>query len=258
MISLKEFALLGKPFVVAHRGASAVAPENTFIAIEKAISAGAKMVEIDVQLTKDHVPIVFHDAVLGRTSNGSGFVGKTTWAEMESLDVGSWFGEEYGSERIPELSAMLERIKGRAYVNIELKVSKHTDHLGYEIERILAVIDEKKMVDQVLFGSFNYELLQLLKTLEPAAHTAGIQHPRETRLPAELNRAYNFSGYVCSQRELSGRRIESAREAEMIVGVYGLNSKSDLTKAVNLGVQALVTDHPANVIGWLKEMNIEA
>lgn len=112
------------PFVIAHRGAPRLAPENTLAALKKAKSCGAKYVECDVQLTKDHIPIIFHDAILNRTSNGSGKVARTNVDVIQTLDAGSWFSEKYRGEKIPTLENWLLCAKTLEIgVNIEIKTT---------------------------------------------------------------------------------------------------------------------------------------
>ena len=111
----------GAPFVIAHRGYSGRAPENTLPAFEAAIEAGAPALELDVRLTKDRVPIVFHDATLDRTTNGSGRIDAHDWEEVSKLDAGAWFGPAFAGARVPLLETALAMLADRVLINIELK-----------------------------------------------------------------------------------------------------------------------------------------
>jgi glycerophosphoryl diester phosphodiesterase len=104
------------PFTVAHRGAALHAPENTLEAIEKAIEFGFDWVEIDVRYTSDGVPILMHDAVVGRTTNGSGWIHEQTSAELQTLDAGSWFSEEFAGTKVPTLEDALKLMQGKVCV----------------------------------------------------------------------------------------------------------------------------------------------
>ena len=99
--------------IIAHRGYSAVAPENTLAAIEKALEAGADAVEWDVHVASCGTPVLIHDAALGRTTNGFGPVRRRSLAQLRSLDAGSWFGPDFAGERIPSLQEALDVVKGR-------------------------------------------------------------------------------------------------------------------------------------------------
>ena len=108
--------------VIAHRGYSSEAPENTLPAFDLAVSRGFRHVELDVQLTADGVPIVIHDATLNRTTDGSGPVSKATLSDILGLDAGSWFGDRsYRGVGVPTLSEVLARYSANLHLHIELK-----------------------------------------------------------------------------------------------------------------------------------------
>lgn len=106
---------------IAHRGASAYAPENTFAAFDKALSLGSTHVELDVHFSADGHIVVIHDDTLERTTGGSGPVVEQTLAQLRTLDAGGWFSAEFKGERIPTLAHLLERYKGRLHFHIEVK-----------------------------------------------------------------------------------------------------------------------------------------
>lgn len=108
--------------VGGHRGASASAPENTYAAFEEAIAVGGLYTETDVRLSADGVMVLVHDATLDRTTNGGGRVGSMTLAQLRELDAGSWYGEAFRGQRIPELSSFLPWIEARAPFGAALEV----------------------------------------------------------------------------------------------------------------------------------------
>jgi len=107
--------------VIAHRGFSGAAPENTLAAFRKAIDVGSDLIELDIQLSKDGKIVVIHDEILGRATNGQGKVSDHTLQELKKLDAGSKFRAEFSGERIPTLQEVLDLAKGRVLVNIEIK-----------------------------------------------------------------------------------------------------------------------------------------
>ena len=109
------------PLIIAHRGDTTSAPENTIPAFKKALNLGADGIELDVRLTKDQKLVVFHDRVLGRTSAGSGPVNHYTQDEMRKLDVGSWFGPGFQGERVPTLDEVFESLPRSYLINVEMK-----------------------------------------------------------------------------------------------------------------------------------------
>lgn len=110
------------PFAIAHRGASQLAPENTLIALKKAKEQGATWVECDIQLTKDHHPVIIHDTSLTRTTNGRGLLSATPLSKIQSLDAGNWFSPQFKNERVPTLQEWLQCAAGlKLGLNLEIK-----------------------------------------------------------------------------------------------------------------------------------------
>ena len=107
--------------VIAHRGFSGAAPENTIASVRAAINVGADMAEIDVTLTSDGYIVVIHDETLDRTTDGSGEVFQFTLAELQELDAGSWFDRSFAGEPIPTLDQVLDEVEGRILLNVEIK-----------------------------------------------------------------------------------------------------------------------------------------
>ena len=160
------------PLVIAHRGASGTAPENTMAAFRQAVEMGADMIELDVQRTKDGQVVVIHDATLERTTNGSGAVRELTYAEIEQLDAGSWFGEgqEFAGERVPLLKEVLEFTKGKCALNIEIKNIPYADP-GIE-QAVVDLLHETGFLEQVIISSFDHSCLHRIARLEPNVPTA--------------------------------------------------------------------------------------
>src|SRR3989338_5919615 len=109
------------PILIAHRGASAVAPESTRAAIREAIRAGARMIELDVQMTRDGRLVIFHDDQLERTTNGSGRLRTMRYAQVAQLDARSWFHRRFAGERILTVSQAIRLMPQRMRINLELK-----------------------------------------------------------------------------------------------------------------------------------------
>src|SRR6266705_642345 len=107
--------------IIAHRGASSYAPENTIVAFDLALQMGASHLELDVHLTRDDSLVVIHDDTVDRTTNGTGPVAHQMLAALQALDAGSWFGEAFVGVRIPTLAEVLTSYHGRVHLHIELK-----------------------------------------------------------------------------------------------------------------------------------------
>jgi glycerophosphoryl diester phosphodiesterase len=137
---------------IAHRGCSSAAPENTMAAFQKAIELGVEGIELDVHQSKDGELVVIHDATLSRTTSGRGYVNDLNWSELQQLDAGSWFEVEYASERLPKLEDVLNLLKGRSTVFIEIKQGRKP-YPGIE-ERVMACIEKLNMQQHVFIHSF--------------------------------------------------------------------------------------------------------
>ncbi len=107
--------------LIAHRGYSSEAPENTFSAFDLAIERGYRDIEFDVQLSRDGVPVIIHDVTLERTTNGTGRVADMSYTELSKLDAGSWFSPSFANQRIPSLEDFLNSYKDIAYLHLEIK-----------------------------------------------------------------------------------------------------------------------------------------
>ncbi len=150
--------------VTAHRGAKYEAPENTIPAFERAIELGADWVELDVQLTADGQVIVVHDREMNRISDSNLRVEEATLAQLRALDVGAWFGPEFRGVAPPTLEEVLEICRGRVGVNIELKYFGPDRGLA---ERVIEVVEDLGMADEVLLMSFAHDRIAEAKELRP-------------------------------------------------------------------------------------------
>lgn len=172
-----------KPLVLAHRGASAYAPENTLAAFNLAFELGADGIELDVSLTRDGIPVVIHDDTVDRTTNGRGAVNQFTLAELQRLDASNRM-EKYRGEKIPTLEEALRAVGKRGLVNIEIKsTGLKTD--GVEMAVLAAI--ENTGAPRVLISSFNPLALRRMFLLDPRLPRGLLYAPR---LPIFLRRAW--------------------------------------------------------------------
>ncbi len=148
--------------VIAHRGASSYAPENTFAAFDLALTMGTRHLEFDIQMTRDGHLVVIHDDHVDRTSNGKGAVSEHTLAELQALDAGSWFDVKFSGERIPTLESLLDRYQGRAHLHVEIKGK--TQGLS---ERTADAIRDHGWTQDVTMTSFQKSKLEDLRTYAP-------------------------------------------------------------------------------------------
>ncbi len=234
-------------YVWAHRGASALAPENTLTAFREAETAGADGVELDVQLSHDGVPVVLHDETLDRTSNGRGSVAKLTLEELQELDAGSWFGSAFAGEKIPPLEKVLQWGGSRIRFNVEIKDSAAAR----------AVLDLSFSFPQasIVVSSFDHGLLHRLRSLAPQLPLAFLWEQPDWA--AAVDRATSCSAESFNPRYdiLSAELVAACHRRGLAVYVWTVDFPSELEQCRQLGVDGVFCNDPAQVLAWLKSLD---
>ncbi len=251
MKPLKEYVECKERFVVAHRGASGTAPENTIAAFREALEGGTHMIETDIQVTEDGKIIAFHDETFDRTVKAIN-EGEISPEDIENLDAGSWFGEEYSGEKIPLLEEVIEFAAGKAYIILEIKSLRHSI-IEKNIGRIINIVKKFQYEEYTIFASFDHRLLASIKQIDPALHTAAIKIPGDDRLPDEIIAQTGAEGFICSLKELNEKISENVKKTGIYLGVYGVETEEDYRLAVKYNVSALGTNFPARIIKLIEE-----
>jgi glycerophosphoryl diester phosphodiesterase len=227
-----------RPLVIAHRGASGTAPENTLAAFRRAAALGADMIELDVQLSRDRAVIVLHDATLDRTTDGTGPAGARTLAELTALDAGAWFAPAFAGERIPTLAQVLAAV--RLPLNVELKAGGGRRL----VEETLRVVEAAGACDRVVFSSFDGRLLEWVRTCSAKAECAVLWlHPE---LDDALRLAERVGARALHLRKdvVSHARVAIARRAGLAVRAWTVNDTAELRLLEDAGVSGIFTDYP--------------
>jgi glycerophosphoryl diester phosphodiesterase len=244
------------PYIIAHRGISAKAPENTLASFNLAATVpGIDMVELDVRLTRDEEVIVLHDRTLQRTTTGNGIAGKYTLSELRSYDAGSWFDPSFRDERIPTLREILQAVGQSRWVDIEIKSDPfHRDRRGLLERRVVEIVEQCEMKDRVFYSSFDHQLVANLKRMVPEAVTGVLYNLLHDfgRSPSKLARRADASIFICGKGELQSSMIEDARRNGIAVYVYTLNSVKDAQKMIQLGVDGIISDNADDIVPLVK------
>lgn len=226
----------------AHRGASGSAPENTLPAFELAIEQGADGIEFDVQLTRDDHVVVIHDETLERTTDGHGWVADHSLDDLRKLDASAGI-EGYAGVRIPTLAELFDLVKDTDLrLNVELKNSR-IPYQGME-ERVIGLIDRFGVADRVIVSSFDHNSLRGLAE-------SGTTLPLGVLYSEPLWRPWNYAvklGASAVHPSLSATRakvVERCHEAGLEVNVWTVNEPEEVERMADLGVDALITNHPA-------------
>ena len=242
----------GRTRVIAHRGFSGRAPENTVAAIREAIAIGADMAEIDITLTADERVVVIHDETLQRTTNGSGNVAEHDFEEIRSLDAGSWFAPQFAGEKVPTLGEVLDLVKGQILLNVEIK-SEAADR-GIS-DKVAAAIKERGMTDQVIVSSFSPAALEQMRAVAPEIRTAVLFNPELQRGqdPVEIVRGLGASAFNIRGSRLKAKMLRSCREHGIPVGVYTVDKPRKMKQWEKKGIDAIFTNHPDRLIEVLEK-----
>lgn len=240
--------------IIAHRGASAYAPENTMAAFRKAIDMEAEGIELDVHLTKDGHVVVIHDEKEDRTSNGSGMISDMTLEEVKQLDFGSWFSDEFAGEKIPTLEEVLELLKGwSGLLNIELKILKAGMYEGLE-QKVVDLVKSYDMLENTIISSFNHYSLATVKKIEPRMkigllYSSGIYEP--WNYAATLNADAIHPHYFSIVPEL----VEICHAHNIQVNPYTIDDPEHILYMLKAKVDGIITNVP-DVAKKLRDQNI--
>lgn len=230
------------PQVIAHRCGAAHAPENTLMALHKSIALGASMVEFDVCLSADGQAMVFHDAELARTTNGTGKIVETDAAKLQQLDAGSWFAEECQGQVIPTLEQMLQQlVEQQIAVNIELKV--HDNRAAQLVNNVLDLLTQywPNEIAQPLLSSFSAEAMSFLA--EQQRFELGLllkSWPDDWQAQAKQ---YHCVTVHLVDRIATKERIEEITTTGRQVLVYTVNELQRAKELFAQGVSAVFSDH---------------
>jgi glycerophosphoryl diester phosphodiesterase len=245
-----------RPYVVAHRGISGKAPENTLAAFALACETpGIDMLELDVRLSQDDQVIVLHDRSLQRTTTGNGAARHYSTDEIKQFDAGSWFDPEFQRERVPTLEEVLSLVDRRRWVNIELKHDFFFPERHELLEhRVLESVNNLGYRDHVLYSSFNHRMVGTIKRLDHNARTGVLYNIYRDygRMPSKLARRVGAEVFVCAKHELTQKMVHDARQSGVAVYVYTLNSTAVVGRMIEMGVDGILSDIADDIVQYVK------
>lgn len=263
-ISLKSiFAPDMKVATVAHRGASAYAPEHTIPSYRSGIRSGADYIEIDLQMTKDGEIIAMHDETVNRTTNGVGKVSALTLAEIKQLDAGSWFNElhpiyardEFANEKVPTLREIFEMFGDDIQYMLETKAPEYNPGLE---EKMLELVEEFRLADQVAVQSFSKSSLVKIHKLNPDIDLFQLVWYNTSAFISNsaLKEIKQYAtGISPNFQKISPAYVQKAKNAGLLVFPYTVNYQVNMDKAISWGVDGLHTDYPDRFREVIEEVN---
>jgi glycerophosphoryl diester phosphodiesterase len=255
--------MVSRPLILGHRGASALAPENTIAAFSRAVKDGADGIEFDVRLSRDGVPVVIHDATLKRTGMIDGVVSDLTASQLQKIDVGSWFAnkrnqalrQSYEGERLPSLARVLKffrNLKGVLYIEMKCDAQEGR-RLAAEVARS---VRKHQMLDRVVVESFDLSAIGATKQIDADIRTAALFEPKVSRPISTLRRlkmidhalAHGADEIAVHHRLASKAVVEKARTKGLDVVVWTVDDLKWIGRAQTLGIKALISNDPGSMV----------
>ncbi len=235
--------------VQAHRGASAIAPENTIAAFRAAAEAGAKWVELDVALSADGTLVVIHDDSVDRTSSGKGSLGALSAAQIGALDGGSWFDPRFAGERIPTLAETIKALGELGLsANVEIKQHPHHQSLDQLVRAVQADIGKRSADTRIMISSFDPEALKAMHALEPDLEMAMLwERPPEDW--ADQLAAIPATTIHMHFKALSIGMLEETTKRGIKVRAWTCNDPVQLVSFWGAGLTGVITDDPKVFLG---------
>lgn len=226
-----------RPELMAHRGNSALAPENTLAAFAKAVESGAVWTELDVHLSADGQIVVIHDATVDRTTDGTGAVAGMTLAQLKSLDAGSWFGPEFVGERIPTLREVIDLVGDRIRLNVEIKSADNP----HTVPKVIKALADAGVLEESMVCSFGLEALLEARRLWPEGRIALISG---NALDLDVAIRHGLPWFNVEYHSVDETLVRRAHEAGVRVSIWTMDEPELWDRYANLGVDIICTNAP--------------
>jgi glycerophosphoryl diester phosphodiesterase len=232
--------------VIAHRGASSYAPENTVAAFDLALEIGVSHIELDVHFTSDDHLVVIHDDTVDRTTNGRGPVTSHTLAALTALDAGSWFGGKFVGARIPTFADVLERYRGRAHIHTEIK--GRSAHLA---ERTVDLVRRHGMVDHVTITSFQRASLAETRAYAPELPTGWLVGEVTDAIVADA-RAMGLTQLCPRANTITAGLVDRLHREGFVVRAWGVATEELMRQVVEAGADGMTVNFPDLLLTYLQ------
>lgn len=246
--------------VVAHRGNAGPVPENTLAAIESAIGLGVDMVEIDIRLTNDGIPILMHAERVDDTTSGSGLVADFTWEALKTLDAGSWHGPQFSDEAVPALDEVLDLAQGRVALNLDVKATEAVE------PTVNAVIESGLCGSVVISGCTPQDVQRVRRMTKAIAAVLNLNkvllgiHPTEANIVARdsIDQAVELGATAINVRHplAEAPLVEIAERAGVGVWAYTIDEESRFVELADMGVASLTTNWPERMVPLVRRHSL--
>ncbi|MCR8913935.1 glycerophosphodiester phosphodiesterase [Marinobacter panjinensis] len=241
---LQSFEQQDDVSITAHRGSALKAPENTLSAIEQAIEDGADYIEIDVRLTADGVPVLWHDTDMRRVFGLAGKISDITLEDARNRDAGSWFDPAFSQERIATLEEAINATRGRANLYVDIKPDRDTPELTREA---VTLLQRMNAVDGTVIAAAEWYVLAEVRQLEPELKTTLLAQfivgPLWDR---------NFDNLGLRRNRTTPAAVAQTHRSGNELHVWTVNSPNAMSRFIDMGVDNIITDRPEVLAGLLE------
>lgn len=236
--------------IIAHRGASGYAPENTMEAFKLAVEMKADGIETDVHLTKDGEVVIMHDEKIDRTTDGTGYLKDYTYAELMKFNANNHM-EQYEFCKIPKLTDLLALVKESGILlNIELK----TDFIAYPQieEKVLNLVKEYEVEEQIIYSSFNHYSIAKIKALDATAKT-GLLYMEGLYKPWDYAKSINVEALHPFYPNLEiPDYVTECHKNKIMINAWTVNKRADMKHLIDLGIDGVITNYPDIALAYKK------
>lgn len=251
-------------YVAAHRGWSDNYPENTMPAFKAAMELGVDQIETDIRITRDGELVLIHDAKVDRTTNGTGLVCEKNFAELRTLDAGSYMGEEFRGTQIPTLIELMELVKDHPTMTLDLELkeypTKGREELAYEVcDRVLKIVDDYGYTDRVVINSWNGKLNEYIYHKYGKKYRQHVYYPI-SHLGVVTEDPYKYAFCACMFRSVYSNYMSEKYEFDRMAsyGVEpwagaGVHDEAGVDKAIECGATLITCNNPDVILELLRK-----
>lgn len=234
--------------IIAHRGASNIAPENTMPAFELAYQLGTEGIEIDVHLTKDHIPVLIHDERVERTTNGIGYVKDFTFRQLKQLDAGSWFTSQYAETPIVSLEEFLNWAQFKSF-NLHIELKNNKIDYKYLEEIVFKMVTHFQVSDRTTLSTFNPHSIQRMASFKDHVNIALLTSRRHKDLCTYVTTLGAHALHI-KYRLLNEQLVNNCKQKNIPLRVFTVNKAAHVMRCFQYGCDGIFTDDPDKAIQY--------
>lgn len=236
--------------IVAHRGASTLAPENTMAAFQKALDFGAAYIELDVQQSKDDRLVVMHDVALERTAQETGNIGDYTLKQLKKMDVGSFYDASFKGEKIPTLDEVLNQFYGKIGIIIEIKSPQLYPGIEQNLANKLNKIDPSRNFDRIIVQSFDRDSLKQFHQISPNTELGVLLTKEDYPFkPSLLQEVATYATFVNpKEKYVDQDLVDRVHQLNMKIMPWTIDQPATMTKMAKLNVDGMITNVPNQLV----------